>query len=153
MNISRRRISSLAGLALLTAFASVGCAKGEDKVDSAAATADTATRAALSVIDVDMGRHIGADKKITDKTDDFAPKDTIYGSVHTSGTATNGSVVGRWTFQDGSVVGEQTENVTTAGDAYAAFHIAKAGGFAPGKYTLHVLIDGKEVRTKDVTVK
>jgi hypothetical protein len=62
-------------------------------------------------------------------------------------------VIGRWTFQDGSVVDETTANVTTNGDAYTAFYIVKPGGFPKGKYTLHVTIDGKEVRTKDVTVK
>jgi hypothetical protein len=122
-------------------------------VDSAAGTAADAIRTALSVIDIDMGRHVDAEKKISDKTDEFAPKDTIYASIHTSGTATNGAVVGRWTFQDGTVVDEKTETVTTNGDARTAFFITKSGGFKPGKYTLHVLIDGKEARTKDVTVK
>jgi hypothetical protein len=154
MNSSPSRIGHLRAVVLLTAITAIACTREQQaNVDTAAANIDTAARTALSVIDVDMGRHIGPDKKITDKTDDFARRDTIYASVHTSGTATTGAVVARWTFQDGSVVREQTENVSTAGDAYTAFHIVKAGGFAPGKYTLHVLIDGKEVRTKDVTVK
>ena len=117
------------------------------------ATADSAARTALSVIDVDMGRHADADRKITDKTDDFAPSDTIYASVHTSGTANTGAIVGRWTFEDGTIVDEKTGSVTTNGDARTAFYIVNPTGFAKGKYTLHVLIDGKEVRTKDVTVK
>jgi hypothetical protein len=52
-----------------------------------------------------------------------------------------------------TVVGEETKSVTTSGDAYTTFNLSKAGGLTPGKYTLHVIIDGKEVRTKDVTVK
>jgi len=121
--------------------------------DSAAGAVTSTVGTALSVIDVDMGRHIDADRKVTDKTDDFAPTDTIYASVHTSGTGTSGAVVGRWTYQDGTTIDEKTDTVTTSGDARTAFFIAKQGGFAPGKYTLHVLIDGNEVRTKDVTVK
>lgn len=121
--------------------------------DSAAGAIADASRAALSVIDVDMGRHVDAEKKISDKTDDFSPNDTIYASVHTSGTANNGTVIGRWTFQDGTAVDERTETVTTNGDARTVFYIAKPSGFPKGKYTLHVVIDGKEVRTKDVTVK
>ena len=100
-----------------------------------------------------MGRHVDSDKKITDRTDDFAPSDTIYASVHMSGTANSGAVVGRWTFADGTTVDEKTDSVTTNGDARTVFYIAKPGGFVKGKYTLHVLIDDKEVRTKDVTVK
>ena len=63
------------------------------------------------------------------------------------------SVIGRWTFQDSSMVDEHESRVTTDGDAWTAFYIAKPTGLAKGKYTLHIVIDGKEVRTKDVTVK
>lgn len=121
--------------------------------DSAAGAVAGEARAALSVIDVDMGRRADAEKKISDKTDDFSANDTIYASVHTSGTANNGSITGRWTFQDGTLVDERSETVTTNGDARTVFFIAKPSGFPKGKYTLHVIIDGKEVRTKDVTVK
>lgn len=138
-----------------TVCAALGACNREQRtaVDSAAGAVVASTRAALSVLDIDMGRHVGADQKISDKTDDFAPTDTIYASVHTSGTAKNGAVVGRWTFQDGAVVDEKTDTVTTNGDARTVFYIMRPAGFTKGKYTLHVLIDGKEVRTKDVTVK
>lgn len=122
------------------------------KVDSVAEAAADAVRTALSVIDVDMGRKAGLDKKITDKTDEFARSDTIFASVHTSGTAKVGAMVATWTFPDSSVV-EQKTDTPTEGDAYTAFFIAKPKGLAPGKYTFRVMIDGKEVRSKDVTVK
>ena len=120
--------------------------------DSAAGSVASETRAVLSVIDVDMGRHVDAEKKISDKTDEFAATDTIYASVHTSGTANNGAVVGRFTGPDGAVVDEKTNTVTTEGDARTVFSLAKPG-LTKGKYTLHIIIDGKEVRTKDVEVK
>jgi hypothetical protein len=144
-------------LAVLTSGFLIGitaCSKEQrEKVDSVAGSAESAARAALSVIDIDMGRHVNAEKKISDKTDDFAPRDTIYASVHTSGTATASPVIARWTYQDSTVVDEKTTNVTTDGDAYTVFYIRKPAGLAKGKYTLHLMIDGKEVRTKDVTVK
>lgn len=117
------------------------------------APADSGALAALTLIDVEMGRHFDDDKKISDKTDEFAPTDTIYASVHTSGTANNGAVVGRWTFEDGTLLDEKTDSVTTKGDARSIFYIVKPGGFGTGKYTLRVLIEGREVRAKDVTVK
>jgi hypothetical protein len=122
-----------------------------DTVDSAAGTAEDALRTTLSVIDIDMGRHAGSDKKITDKTDDFAPTDTIFASVHMSGTSREGQVVGRWTFPDSSIV-EQKADTVTQGDAYLAFFVAKPGGLTKGKYTFRVFVDGQEVRSKDVTV-
>jgi hypothetical protein len=152
--LTRFRSLSIAGLLAIVALS----ACNKDKTASSDTTTPTMVPSpdapgVFSVIDVDMGRHIDAEKKISDKTDDFAPTDTIYASVHTSGTANNSAVVGRWTFENGSVVDEQTQNVTTNGDAYTEFHIVKPGGWPKGKYTLHVIIDGKEVRTKDVTVK
>jgi hypothetical protein len=152
--LTHLRSLTVRGLLTVVALGSLTACKKDDTtlVDTTSPTTVGAP-AAFSVIDVDMGRHIGPDKKISDKTDDFAPTDTIYGSVHTSGTATNSPVVARWTFENGTVVDERTENVTTNGDAYTAFHIVKPGGWPKGKYTLHILIDGKEVRTKDVTVK
>ena len=153
---NRTRTLALSALVAVTMIGATACRKdatpdGDTTTTVAVPTPDAP--AAFSVIDVDMGRHVGADKKITDKTDDFAPTDTIYASVHTSGTANNTPVIARWTFENGSVVDERTQNVTTNGDAYTEFHIVKPGGWPKGKYTLHVLIDGKEVRTKDVTVK
>ena len=147
------------GMHLLVALVSSGlvasaCNKQQrSTIDSAAGSAVGAMQAALSVIDIDMGRHVGNDNKITDKTDTFAPTDTIYASVHTSGTAQNGEVIGRWTGADGAVVSEKTNRVTTNGDAYTAFHLVRPAGFSKGTYTLHLIIDGKEVRTKDVTIK
>jgi hypothetical protein len=122
-------------------------------VDSAAGVAGLPTRGALSFIDVEMGRHVGDDRKVTDKTDDFAPTDTIFASVHTSGKATKEPLVGRWTFESGNTVAEEVDTVTTSGDAHSAFFIMKRGGLPKGKYTLHVLINGSEVRAKDATVK
>lgn len=139
-------VSVLCGLA--------ACSR-EDRatIDSAAGSVESATRAAFSVIDVDMGRHIAADSTIVDKTDNFASSDTVYATVHTSGTATSSAVVGRWTFEDGSVVHEDTNTVTTSGTARTVFSLVKPAGLAKGRYTLRVLVDGKEVRSKDVTVQ
>jgi hypothetical protein len=142
-----------AALAVAVAFNLSACNKTEhETVDSAAGTAALPMNN-LSVRDVDMGRHIDSTKMIVDKTDDFAPADTIYASVHTTGTATNSPIVGRWTFEDGTVVDEKTDTVSSSGDASTVFFIAKPGGFAPGKYTLHVLVSGTEVTSKDAKVK
>jgi hypothetical protein len=141
-------------LILVAGIAVAACSREQrEKIDSAVDSGTVAIRTALSVIDIDMGRHVGTDNKITDKTDVFAATDTIYASIHTSGTATSSPVIARWTLNDTTTVEEKTQNVTTSGDAYTSFSLAKPGGLAPGKYTLHVVIDGKEVRTKDVTVR
>jgi hypothetical protein len=135
-----------------------GCKKENQAVPDTTTAAGavitpTPTPTAVAVVDVDLGKAIGADKKITDKTDDFTPKDQIFASVHTNGNAPAASLTARWTFEDGTVVDERSENIAANGDAYTEFHIAKPSGWPKGKYTLHLLLDGKEVRTKDFTVK
>jgi hypothetical protein len=142
-----------------TLLATSACKKNETPVTDtstsagAVATPPAATPAAVTVVDIDMGKAVGADKKITDKTDVFKPTDTIYASVHTTGTAPTTALTARWTFENGTVVDERTENIAATGDAYTEFHIAKPSGWPKGKYTVHILLNGNEVRTKDVEVK
>jgi hypothetical protein len=140
--------------------AAAACAKS-DTARTDSAKADTTTPAAvpapapttLDVGDIDMGRHVGADKKISDKTDDFAPKDTIFASIHTKGGPPSSQVMARWTFQDGKVVKEETQSVSGTSEGDTEFHISNPKGWPTGKYTVHILVDGKEAKTKDVTVK
>lgn len=133
------------------------CKKDEvataDSTNPTSATPVTTDSAAFDVGDIDMGRHVGADKKISDKTDDFAPTDTIFASIHTKGGSAATQLMARWTFEDGTVVSEDTQTVAAGADADTEFHIVKKGGWPKGKYTIHVMADGKEVKTKEVTVK
>jgi hypothetical protein len=143
---------ALAGVSVLT----LGACKKSDEAkmaDSPAAAttvpADT-TPKALEVGDVDMGRHIGPDQKITDKTDDFVPKDTIYAAVDTKNAGT-GKLTARWTAQDGKIVSEETQNITPTADATTAFHIIAPAKV--GKYTVHILLNDTEAKSKDIEVK
>lgn len=143
---------NLLGLGVV-AFALAGCNRSQQRTaDSTAGAVASNVRTELSVIGVDIGKHIDGDKKISDGTDTFMPTDTIFASIHTSPTAKNGALVGRWTFQDGTLVDERTDSVTTSGDGRTVFFIMKPSGLPSGTYTLHVLVDGKEVRTKNATV-
>jgi hypothetical protein len=151
------RLSSMAaGFAALLVV--TACSKKDNAatIDSpAAATPVTpvdTTPKMIEVGDIDMGRHISADKKISDKTDDFGPKDTIYASINTKNAGT-AKLTARWTFEDGKVVHEESQTITPTGDATTEFHIAKPSGWPAGKYTLHLLMNDAEVKTKDITVK
>ena len=97
----------------MVAAALAGCSKKEAAVDTTQlAPAAVPAPSAFSVMDIDMGRHIDAEKKISDKTDDFAPKDTIYASIHTTGAATNKTIAAKWTFQDGQTVDEHSTTIS-----------------------------------------
>ena len=118
-----------------------------------AAPTATPSSNALAVKDLSLGRKLGTDKKVSDETDTFKPTETIYASVHTAGVAQGAKLTARWTFENGQLVNERSETISPNGDAYTEFHISKPSGWPEGKYTLHVLLNGNEVQTKDFQVK
>jgi hypothetical protein len=142
------RIIALASISL---FLAAACAKREDasRVDTAAGTVAND----VAVTDVDIGRHIGADKKVTDKTDDFVRTDTVYAVVSTSGSSPSATLEAKWTFQDGQVVDQSTETIAPSGPAVTEFHISKPDGLPAGKYKVEVLLNGNAAGSKDFTVK
>jgi hypothetical protein len=112
-----------------------------------------APAAAVSVTAVELGRSIGGDKRVTDKTEQFSPKDVIYASVLTSGASSNTSLKARWTYQDGQVVDESEQSIAPTGDATTEFHISKPDGWPAGKYKVEVSLNGVPAQTKDFEVK
>ena len=113
----------------------------------------TAT-AGLRVTDVALGRAMRGDTAVVEEIDDFRPNDTIHAVVRHEGAAQNASVTARWTFQDGQVVDERTEQVTGTADraAYTHFMISKPGGWPRGNYKLTVLVNGQEVESEDFEI-
>jgi hypothetical protein len=140
----KRMMRSLLVVVCLAAL-TAGCKK--------AAEPGAAPGAAVRVTEIDLGRSLAADKGIADKTTDFRPSDTIYVSVETDGTAPQATLATRWTYQDGQVVRESTENIAPTGKARTEFHIAKPDGFPTGKYTVAVSLNGAPAGTKDFEVK
>jgi hypothetical protein len=121
-------------------------------------SADTAPAAptpteAFAVSDVTLGKAIGADKKVATPTTTFAPKDTIYASVATTGSAPSKTITAKWTYQDGQTVKEGTETVAPTGPAVTEFHIAKPSGWPVGKYKVEIAVDGTPATSKDFEVK
>jgi hypothetical protein len=147
------RATTLGVAGVVSMLALGACSKSETPaVDSPAAAVPMTPDAPkmLEVGDIDMGRHIGADRKITDKTDDFAPNDTIYAAVDTKNAGT-GKLTARWTAEDGKIVSEDSQSISPTGDATTSFFIIAPA--KEGKYTVHVLLNDAEVKTKDITVK
>jgi hypothetical protein len=116
------------------------------------AAAPAPATSTVAVADIDVGRAV-TNMRVTDKTDNFKATDTIYTSVHTTGSASAANVMARWTFEDGQVVQESTQSIAPTGDAYTEFHISKPGGLPKGKYKVEVFLDSKSAGTKDFEVK
>ena len=105
------------------------------------------------VTDVTLGRAIGGDRAITDRTDTFGPNDTIYASVATDGTAESVTLRARWTFEDGQVVDESTKTVSPRGQERTEFHISKPDGWPAGTYTLEVFVNDRSAETKSFQIQ
>ncbi len=146
------RLLARAAALSLALLASGACGKKTQDTSTTSGGAIAPGNGSVQVADVTLGRSVSADKRVADQTDTFSPSDTIFASVHTTGSAQT-NLAARWTFQDGQVVNERTESIAPSGDAYTEFHISKPSGWPAGKYTLHVLVNGQEVQTKDFTVK
>lgn len=143
---SRGLFCALASMALVAG----ACSRGADtRVDSAAGTVANN----VAVTEIDLGRGIGADKRVTEAGDEFRPNDTIYAVVSTSGSAQSATLQARWTFQDGQVVDETSETISPTGPAVTEFHISKPDGLPKGKYKVEILLNGTSTRSRDFTVK
>jgi hypothetical protein len=140
-----RMVTVTLSLALLAM--SAACQKARDT--GTAGTTGTAVR----VTDVTLGRSVGGDKAIADRTDTFRPNDTIYASVATDGSASSATLRARWTFEDGQVVDESTRTIAPNNRERTEFHISKPSGWPAGKYKVEVFLDDRSAETKSFEVR
>jgi hypothetical protein len=157
MHVHLHARSARALTAAVLAFAALtACSKNETKEAGGDVTPGAAAPApaapTVAVADVDIGRAV-SNARVTDKTDNFKATDTVYTSVHTTGTSTSSTMMARWTFEDGQVVQESSQSIAPTGEAWTEFHISKPGGLPKGKYKVEVFLDSKSAATKDFEIK
>lgn len=127
------RRSLLIALALLAA---PGC--------SVWRTGGSGSASKLKVVDIEVGRAIGADKRVTAPAGYFAPADTIYTSVVTDGAVSHATLSARWSRQ-GALLEETEQKISPTGTAVSEFHVFNPAGWAPGEYRVEILLDGQVV--------
>ena len=152
----------LCALLVSTALALAACGKKEEPGSApapapapSAEPAPTPAPAGIAVSSVTAGSAIGANKKVTVATDSFAPSDTMYVSVDTTGSGT-AKLDAKWTYsKDGNVavVKDDSMTINTTGPATHEFHVSKPDGWPAGNYEVDVLLDGRSAGSKKLTVK
>jgi hypothetical protein len=152
----------LCTLLVSTALALAACGKKDEPAPAPAPApapsvepAPTPAPAGIAVSSVTAGSAIGADKKVTVATDSFAPSDTMYVSVDTTGSGT-AKLDAKWTYsKDGNVavVKDDSMTINTTGPATHEFHVSKPDGWPAGNYEVDVLLDGRSAGSKKLTVK
>ncbi|SFK38615.1 hypothetical protein [Rhodanobacter glycinis] len=158
------RITTLGVLSLAVALSLSACGKqGEPTTapagtppptaqpDGAAAPSAQAPTS-VSVTDVELGNAVGADQKVATPSSSFAPSDTIYAAVTTSGAGT-AALAAKWTYQDGQTVHEESKSIAPTGPATTAFQISKPSGWPAGSYKVAISLNGQPVSSKDFTVQ
>ncbi len=114
---------------------------------------NTAGTAGVRVTDVTLGRSVGGDKAITDRTDTFKPNDTIYASVATEGSAPSATLRAKWSFEDGQLVDESTRTIAPNNRERTEFHISKPDGWPAGKYKVEVFLNDQSADTKSFDIR
>jgi len=107
----------------------------------------------VTVTALELGKQIGADKRVTQPGTSFAPIDTIYVTVLTTGSAPSATLTAKWTYQDGQIVNESSQTIAPTGPAATEFHIAKPDGWPAGTYKVEVSLNGRSTGTKEFEVK
>ena len=140
-NTSARLAAGFLGLTILAALS--GCAPKPKPLPPVSAPAPTPTVTPLSVTGVSLGRSLAADKSIADRTDSFAPTDTIYASVRTEGSSSNATIMARWMYEAGQVVEEASQTIApVGGSSFTEFHVSKPDGWPTGSYAVEVFLNG-----------
>jgi hypothetical protein len=93
------------------------------------------------VSDIQLGRAVGLDKRISDPADAFSADETIYVSVATEGAAGHARLTARW-MHGGRVLAEASQGIESRGAAVSEFNVWKPNGWPRGEYEVQILVDG-----------
>ena len=107
--------------------------------------------APVRIVEIDLGRAVDAQKRISDKTHIFKPDDTIYLSVATAGSSSGTRLAAHWMYKSQLVKHEET-SIAPDGEAATEFHVSKPSGWPVGDYSVDVLLDGAFAGTKSFKV-
>jgi len=104
------------------------------------------------VASVALGSSLDPTKRVVAPKSTFTPTDTIYASVDTQGWSAPVTLTARWTYEDGQVVNESTQQAQ-AGPSTTEFHISKPSGWPAGSYQIEILADGASAAVQRFEVR
>jgi hypothetical protein len=145
--------ATLVALCLMTVVAVTACQKKTSTEMSSNDAATQTTTPPVAVANIDLGKGVGADNRVTDPSEAFTPGETVYATVVTNGAAPSAELKTVWTFQDGQIVDESVRTIAPTGEAATEFHITKPAGLPIGKYKVEVFLNGASAGTKEFEVK
>lgn len=101
---------------------------------------------------VDLGKSVGANKRVIKPVTAFTPKDTVFAVVNSIGVSQRVTMVASWKDAKGATLAEYTQVVAPAGSAATEFHVVNAKGWPVGKYAVLLTANGTQVANKPYEV-
>ena len=135
---------------LLPAVLTVSCKKEPAPPPAAPPAAPAATTPAVASVQV--GKSIGADKRITSLGTTLGVRDTVYASVATTGSGT-ATLVARWSMEDGTAVHTDSQTVTLTGPAVTEFHITRPRAWPAGRYRVELTLNGQPAGRSEFEIR
>jgi hypothetical protein len=127
-----------------------GCQKKEEPPPP---VAEAPKPVPFRIVGMELGKSLGADKKVAAPMATFGPRDTIYVAISSEGTAASTTVQALWQFQDGQLVAQDSQTLAPTGPAQTEFHIFKPSAWPKGKYSVEISVDGAPAGRKDFEVR
>lgn len=158
-------LAALVAAGLIGSLSLVGCKKNEPASTSPAATSPapatlpsaSSPAGAVTVTTVDLGNAVDGSQRVTTPMAAFSRNDTIYASVATTSADATGPASGRlaarWTYQDGQVVDELSQDFNFSGSGHTVFQISNPEPWPVGTYKVEILHDGNVVQTRQFEVR
>lgn len=144
--------SAAAMLYLALALGVAACARNTEEPTTTTDPSTTTDAGAVQVANVEIGRDIDTNNRVTSPTDQFKPTDVVYVTVLTTGTSPSATLKSVWTYEDGQVVEETQQVISPTGEASTEFHVSKPDGLPAGKYRVEISLNGTPVQSKEFTV-
>ena len=148
----RLRRVAMVSAALMAGLTGLGCrAEGREQAASGDVVIERVSDP-LRIIDIEIGRAIGPDNRVTEPTEDFRPDDTIYASVVMLGTTESATLKAKWMQASGTLLDETVRTISPTGETVAEFHLVQPRGWEKGRYRVEILLDGVAVGEQEFQV-
>jgi hypothetical protein len=146
-------------LCLFVTLAFFACDRGDTTTTMqpppVSAPTNPAAPPAAKITAIELGSAISSDNRVESgaaKTT-FAPADTIYVSVLTDRPPAGATISARWTFEDGQIVSEGREELTSSDRNATEFHISKPDGWPAGRYKVEIALNGQPAGSREFEVR
>jgi len=119
---------------------------------SAPATSPPPTTA-FRLVAIDLGKALGADKRIAEPSTVFAPTDVVFAVVSTDGSGPSVRLRAAWTYPGGRLNVASERQIEPSGPTATEFRLSDPSGLPAGQYTLEIAANGQSLGVKQFTVE